>query len=316
MEAACYDARMSTATGGSMDEAGRTFDDIIADRLPALSAAEARVAALFRDCREEVLVSSAAVLAARAGTSDATVIRTARTLGFNGMEGLRRLIMEETRRRLTQADRLAATLAEVGGDLGRALDMTLDVHAEALAALRRDVPRDVYGRAVAFLAEGSRSVWFGIGPTSCIADYAAMQLRRFGLAASAMTRTGLLAADDQNGLKEDDRVVVLAYGHLYAEVAVLLDEAERMRLRLMLVTDTLGPALRRRCEIVLTAARGRADMLSLHTGTLALVEALLVGVAAARPGRTIGSLERLNELRARLAGMPMDLPVAERARRS
>jgi hypothetical protein len=48
----------------------------------------------------------------------------------------------------------------------------------------------------------------------------------------------------------------------------------------------------------------------MHTATLALFEALLVGVAAQRPAATIASLKLLNELRAQLAGKPMDLPVA------
>ncbi len=299
-----------------MDEAGPTFDDLIADRLPTLSAAEAKVARLFRDSREQVLISSAAVLAARAGTSDATVIRTARTLGFGSLDDLRRFIAEETRRRLTQVDRLAATLSEVGGDLGRALDMTLEVHAEALAALRRDMSRDVYARAVTFLAEAPRVVVFGIGPTSCIAEYVSVQMRRFGLTASTLTRTGLLAADDLNGLREGDRLLILAYGHPYAEITVLLDEAERLGLRRMLVTDTLGPTLQRRVDFVITAPRGRADRLSMHAGTLALLEALLVGVAATRPDETARSLERLNGLRSRLAGTPMDLPTGDETPRS
>ncbi len=289
-----------------MGEAGPTFDDIIADRLPALSVAEARVARLFRDHREEVLLSSAAALATKAGTSDATVIRTARTLGFGGMGALRRLIAAEARRP-SPADRLAATLDEVGDDPGRALDAVLDVQAEAIAALRRDVTRADFKRAVALLAGAPRVVAFGLGPTGCIADYATIQLGRFGVAASAMTRTGLLAADDLAGLRAGDALLVMAYGHLYAELGALLDEAGRLGLRGVLVTDALGPALGRRFEVVLTAPRGQADRLSLHAGTLALVEALLVGVAAARPDETLRGLDRLDGLRARLAGTPMDL---------
>jgi hypothetical protein len=37
----------------------------------------------------------------------------------------------------------------------------------------------------------------------------------------------------------------------------------------------------------------------------------LIGVAAKRPAETVASLKLLNELRARLAGEPMDLPMPE-----
>ena len=75
----------------------------------------------------------------------------------------------------------------------------------------------------------------------------------------------------------------------------------------LLVTDTLGPRLKSRVRLVLSAARGRADMLSMHVATLALVEALLVGVAAEHRDRTIARLRVLNRAREQLAGEPMDL---------
>lgn len=297
-----------------MDEPHGTFDDLVSARLPGLSPAEARIARLFLDSREEVLWASVAALAARAGTSDATVIRAARTLGFGGMEGLRRRIADDTKRRLSQTDRLTATLGEIGGDLGAALAVTLDVHAEALSGLRRDLSPELYAAAVAFVADAPHLVAFGIGPSGCIVEYLALQLRRFGFRTTALTATGLLAADGIHRLREGDRLVVLAYGCLYPEVAALLDEAERLHLSCLLITDTLGPVLKNRFDLVLTVARGRADMLSLHTATLALVEVLLVGVATAQAAKTLSSLDRLNTLRERLAGTDMNALGATGAR--
>jgi DNA-binding MurR/RpiR family transcriptional regulator len=95
-------------------------------------------------------------------------------------------------------------------------------------------------------------------------------------------------------------VVMLAYGRVYAELNALLDEIARRELRSFLVTDTLAATLRRRVELVLPVARGRADMLSMHTATLGFIEALLVGVAAKRPDETLASLQALNDARRRL----------------
>jgi DNA-binding MurR/RpiR family transcriptional regulator len=75
------------------------------------------------------------------------------------------------------------------------------------------------------------------------------------------------------------------------------------------VTDTLAATLRHRVDLVLPVARGRADMLSMHTATLGLIEALLVGVATKRPSETVASLRELNEVREKLAGKATNLPV-------
>ena len=67
-----------------------TFNDRVNASDKRMSPAEHRVARFFQDNREEVLIASASALAEKAGTSDATVIRTAKALGFSGMEDLRR----------------------------------------------------------------------------------------------------------------------------------------------------------------------------------------------------------------------------------
>jgi DNA-binding MurR/RpiR family transcriptional regulator len=104
---------------------------------------------------------------------------------------------------------------------------------------------------------------------------------------------------------------MLAYGRVYPELATLLDEIDRLGLGSLLVTDTLAATLKHRVDMVLPVARGRAEMLSMHTATLGLIETLLVGVASQRPAETLASLRRLNEAREKLAGEPMRLRVSD-----
>ncbi|SEE73997.1 transcriptional regulator, RpiR family [Rhizobiales bacterium GAS188] len=288
-----------------------TFDERVADRLQRMSPAERRVARFFQDNREEVLISSAAALAAKAATSDATVLRASKALGFAGLDELRRALAAELRRDLSPSDRLTRTLGEIGDDLQAAFEVTLDIHVKALESLRRDIAPEQFRSAVKRIAAARRVLAFGIGPSSAMAEYFVIQLARFGLDAASLTRTGLLFADDLRRLRQGDLVVILAYGRVYRELAALLDETRRMGLGTVLLTDTLSAALRRRVDQVLPVARGRSDMLSMHTATLGLIEALLVGIAATRPRETLASLQALNKARAGLVGEPVDLPVSK-----
>src|SRR5437762_6503874 len=103
----------------------RAFDERFKAGLGDLSPAEAQVARFFRENREEVLVASAAALASRIGTSDATVVRAAKALGYAGLDELRRDLADELRQNLTPASRVARTLGEVGDSPRSAFDMTL-----------------------------------------------------------------------------------------------------------------------------------------------------------------------------------------------
>jgi DNA-binding MurR/RpiR family transcriptional regulator len=145
-----------------------------------------------------------------------------------------------------------------------------------------------------------------------MADYFSIQLGRFGIDAASMTETGLLLADGLHRLRQGDVLIILAYSRIYRELEALLDHAGRLGIATILLTDTLGVALRKRVDLVLPVARGRADWFSMHTATLALIEALLVGVAATRPAETIADLKLLNRLRAKLVGEPVDLAISDR----
>lgn len=296
---------------GPVTAAALSFDERVAERLSGMSPAEQRVVRFFQANREEVLITSAAALAAKAETSDATVVRATKALGFSGLDDLRRTLAGELRNSLSTAERLTRTLGEVGDDLSAAFEMTLEIHLRSLEGLRRSITPEIFERAVAGIVSAKRIVVFGLGPSSAIAGYLAAQLNRFGFDTASLTNTGLLFADDLRRLREGDLVIMLAYGRVYAELAALLDEIFRRGLGSLLVTDTLAATLRRRVDLVLPVARGRADKLSMHTATLGFIEALLVGVAAKRPDETLASLKALNEARERLAGNKINLGVTK-----
>lgn len=280
----------------------------IAERLHGLGPAERRVAQYFSENREETLVASAIEIARKTGTSDATVVRATKALGYAGMDELRRALLDELRANLAPAARLARTLGEAGDSLEGALESTLETHRNALDALRRDITPSIFGDTVRHIAAAKRVFIFGIGPSSAMAEYFSIQLGRFGIDSASLTHTGLLLADGLHRLRPGDFLVILAYSRVYREIESLLARAGELSIPVALMTDTLGPALAKRVSIVLPVARGRADMLSLHTATLGLIEALLVGVASHCPTETIGHLKTLNALRTKLVDRSMVLP--------
>jgi DNA-binding MurR/RpiR family transcriptional regulator len=283
------------------------FDERVARNFAAMSPAEQRVVQFFRRNREEVLIASAATMAAKAKTSDATIVRTARGLGYAGLDALRRSLAGEMRQNLSPADRLSRTLDAVGDGPAAAFQSTLDTHLQCLQSLSSSILPGQFETVVDAMATARRVVGFGIGPSSAMVDYLAIQLGRFGIEALSFTNTGLLFADDLRKLRPGDAVVILAYGRVYAEIAALLDSAAALDLRVFLITDSLAGAVKKRVEVVLSVPRGRSNMLSMHTATLGFIEALLVGIATKRPQETLSSLKKLNQARTRLAGKTVQL---------
>lgn len=286
----------------------RSFEARLAAKRHRLGPTELYVGQFLRDNREEVLVSSASALAARTGTSDATVIRTVKAIGYAGMAELRQALANELRDDLSLASRMTRTLSEVGDTPSSGFDLTIHRHQQALERLRQDIIPSLFEAVVDLIVSAPCIHIFGIGPSSAMANYFAMQLGRFGINGNSLTKTGLLLADEMHRLRRSDLVIMLANGSPYREITALVEHAEALHLTTVLITDTLGARLKRRVHYVLCVERGRADALSLHTATLGLIEAVLVGVAAKRPTQTVSSLKRLNSLRTKVVGQAMDLP--------
>jgi DNA-binding MurR/RpiR family transcriptional regulator len=280
---------------------------ILADRRARISSpAERRVVDVLIDKGARVAALSAKEIAAEANTSDATVVRAVRSLGFESLRQLRRaLTSEPVEPGLTQ--RFEATIAGTAA-AHDVLATAADRQRSALDALLRRVPASAFDAAVATLVDAKRVWWSGIGPSAHLAEYAAFLCRRLGKLAGAMTHAGTNHADELLSLEARHAVVVLAYGRIHPHVRVLLDHAERVGASSVLVTDSAPRTLP--TTVQLDAGRGSPGLFASHGPTIVLVEALVLALAAADPQRSDASLGMLNELRRELAGRRLDVDPA------
>lgn len=278
-----------------------SFESRIALALPHLSPAEQRVARFFMTQKEALLLGSALEIANQTGTSDATVVRTARSLGFDSLAGLREAALSELTNNVpSPSNRLRHTLDEAGADATATLHHVLDTHAESLRVLHEPAFEASFARSVDLLATVPRCHVFGIGPSGAMADYASLQFNRIGLPATALSVSGISLADRLIGLKQGEALLMIAYAPIYREVAVTLDRAEQLEIPVILLSDSLGPFVGNRAREVLPVPRGRAVNLSMHGTTMVVIEALVTALAGRRRDIALASLEELGALRGAL----------------
>ncbi len=241
------------------------------------------------------MANSALALAALIGTSDATVIRTVKELGYAGMSDLRKCLAAELRSARTPTTRFERTHRSV--KTHGALEASLDVQEQSLRKLREDIPRALFDAAVKTISAASSVHVFGIGPSKPIADYVAIQGQRFGIAARALTDAGSGLADALLRIEAGDVMIVLAFGSAYGEALAVLKYAKSLNVKIILISDGTEKRFVAGSDYVLKAQRGKAGEFSMHGATLSLIEALLLGVGSLRPARTVASLKKLEALR-------------------
>lgn len=277
-----------------------TITERILDAASGLGPAETRVAEFLRDHREDAMANSALTIASRIGTSDATVIRTVKELGYEGMSDLRQCLAAELRNDLSPAARFERTYRSV--EVDGALDASLQVQEQSLRQLRTDITTPLFEFATKAIAEAQVVHAFGIGPSKPIADYFVIQARRFGIDAHGLTGAGRALADDLAGVGEGELLIVLAFGQAYGEALAVQRHGRALGCTIVLISDGHDKRFVAGADIFLRVQRGRSGEFSMHAGTVALLEALLMGSAALRPERTRLALDKLKKLRNLISG--------------
>ena len=248
---------------------------------------------------------SAQEIARAVGTSDATVVRTAKSLGYLSLRDLRQALADDNDD-VEISTRLSATIAgrPAAHDV---LAGAAERQLQALESMLRRVSGEDFDRATAILAAATRIWWCGTGPSAFLAGYGAFLCRRLGTPAGTLTHAGADHADELLALRDGDAAVVLAYGRIHPYVHVLLDHAVATGVNIILVTDIRGPRLQTPVAVQLNAGRGTPGLFASHGTTIVLVESMVLAIAAREPERATEALASLNQLRHGLTGRRFDV---------
>ncbi|MCC7250486.1 MurR/RpiR family transcriptional regulator [Hyphomicrobium sp.] len=273
-------------------------------RIGGLAPSLVRVLEFIDVNRLDAMTKSAAELGAMIGTSDASVIRAVKALGFDGFNDLKRELAATFGHGHSAADNMSRTLTGIGGAHDAAIDRVLEDHGAAFEALTSPATRAQMSAAVKLLTSARRVGVFGLGPSSYLARYFALQLTRSGRPAHVFDGSGSPLPDQLLGMQDVDVVVMLAYGRPYKEATACIAEARRLRKRILLVTDFDEKGLASHATTVVTVHRGQAGRVALHGATFVCLEAITLALASRNKDRSITTLERLNELRKSVGKAP------------
>jgi DNA-binding MurR/RpiR family transcriptional regulator len=292
-----------------------SFSARINRNLTGMSRAERIVAEYLRDHGRHAIFATAEQIGSATDTSDATVVRTAKSLGFSGLLDLRRTLAAEVvvETNAMRHFHLDPGDSEAAG--GSVVDRVFAEAAERLAVTRRLVEAAEFGTAVDLL-DGAREVLaFGLGGSGLLARYLAMRLTRMGRRARASWATGFQLADDLLGLGADDLVVLYTPARILGEIEVVLDHAHSVGARVLLISSSLGALFADRVDVTLAAPQSTTNFTGEMLSAEVLTDALLLQLASHDETRTTRAAEELTKLRSELVQGDDSSPAPKRRRK-
>lgn len=254
--------------------------------LPSLSPAQASIVRIVASDPAAVVTLSVNLLAARAETSTATVVRAARSLGFDGYSQLRLALAAHTGSVRGEATvPLGADIAD-GDSAAVALAKLAAFESEQIRATAELVDPVELERVIALIGTARRITVYGIGASGLVATDLAQKLGRIGLACHAHTEydAAMVSASLLGPL---DVAIGVSHSGENPGAVEPLGLARSLGVATAAITGAQRSTLARHADHVLaTAGREfgfRSAAMASRTGQLLIVDSIFIGVAQSLP---------------------------------
>lgn len=255
--------------------------------LPSLSPAEARIAQIIESDPAGVAALTVNRLAERAATSAATVVRAARSLGFEGYPQLRlALAAHGGSLRADNSVPLGADIGE-GDPVGVVLAKLAAFESDQIRATAELVDPAALEKVVALIGTARRIDVYGIGASGLVAQDLTQKLSRIGLDCRAHTEHDA-AMVSACLLGPRDLAIGVSHSGENPGTVKPLALAREAGAATAAITGAARSALAHQAEHVLvTAGREfgfRSAAMASRTGQLLVVDSIFIGVAQSLPG--------------------------------
>lgn len=281
----------------SYDEPANVLERI-SERLEQLSASEARVAQFIMNNTQQAILLSSARIASLTGTSDTTVVRMSRVLGFSGWAELKRSLGSQIVFSTHPAKRLATRLTVTRNASASELAKTVFEEAiERLAITVGDLDAESFTRALDLLSGATRVFVYGVGRSHLSAEYMSSALVRIGRDARPLRAMGFALADELLPLAETDVLVLFAPGRPFTELDVAFAHAGQLGVRSILVTGRYSHDYDDRADCVLHVAGSAGGLTGEILTASVAVDALVLALGQKDIAKATESSRQLNRLR-------------------
>lgn len=228
--------------------------------------------------------------------SEATLSRLARHLDFTNYAQFQQSIQQYLRHRLTPRVKMSQTIARRSrGPLS--LDQILRRDAEHLQASLGENSEEAFQEAVGHISRARKVYLAGLGISRSLVDFLEFRLRRCGISVVNVAGGGNTLLEQIVGITREDTLVAIGFFRTYPELICALDWSREQGAPSVVISESLVSPLGRRATVTLVTKRGPVGELNSLVLPMAVVNALVVGVALARKEETAANMERLEKLR-------------------
>lgn len=268
--------------------------DVIMGCMRELSPQQRAIADYLLEHLGESPFLSVPQLAERTGTSEATVVRFCRSIGFGGFADFKVALVDALRE---EADKGTAGTERVAGtDPEDVLGAVAELEQHNIRRTLEIIDREEYGSVARVLAGADHIFTFGLGISACLAELAAYIFTEHGLRATCLSTRYTSPREQLVFLRRTDVVLAFSFPPYSRQTPDVLQEAIERGAATIAITDHLpAPASSVARHALLVSTEG-ISLTNTTASVDVLLNALAVEVAVHHRDDTLVSLARINRI--------------------
>ncbi len=268
---------------------------LIADRLPAMSKGQRRLATVITEDSEQAAYLTAAALGALAEVSESTVVRFATELGFRGYPHFQQALQETLRTRLTPNQRIAAMGHRMGdGDL---VGSVMGSDIERIKYTMEHLDREAFDAAVTALLEADTVYLYGARSASMLSGFLGLNLGLIFDNVKTLQPTSATEVFEQLlPIGPRDVLVAISFPRYSQKLVKAVRYAHDRGARVIALTDTATSPIAADASFLLTAQSDMAAFADSLVAPLSILNAIIAELTRRRESEIRERFERMERL--------------------
>jgi DNA-binding MurR/RpiR family transcriptional regulator len=234
---------------------------------------------------EEVAFGTVAGIAEHAGVQPSTLVRFAKSLGYDGFSHLQQIFRDRLRERFPDYGERLRVLRNAEGDhiqSATLLEGFADAASVSLSRMRESVRPEDFSRAVEILAKVDTIYLLGARRVFPVSAYCAYAFGKLGIRAILIDHIAQLGPEQLATATERDAVLAISFTPYSPVTADLAAIAARRNIPVVAITDSAFSPLVTSADVWLEVAEADFGAFRSLSASFALAMALAVGTAERR----------------------------------
>ncbi|HSF83541.1 MAG TPA: MurR/RpiR family transcriptional regulator [Anaerolineales bacterium] len=270
-----------------------SLDERITELHNKFSPKHKRLARFVLDNKYFMSFASASQAGKKTGTSAATVVRFAQTLGYDGYSELQAAIRAELPSYLTAVERIQARLEEAPppDNIPHKVFYTDISNIERTANNLDELKLE---GAIKTIITAKRILVVGSGLSASPALFLAHSLKIMGFDARASLNEGLSLAADTAQFSNGSLIIAIDLWRYVRSTIGAVENAKKQGARSIAITDSIVSPLARMADFAFEVATDGVSHSLSTTGVMSLLNVLVAAISNLIPAQTMRSLRRVD----------------------